>query len=53
MLRKVAEKQPGAAFSEGLFALAASPRLDEAAPAEGFLGNAGRKRKPSGAGQEK
>ena len=40
----------GAGFCLRLSALTSSPRLDEAAPTEGFLENAGRKRKQLGEG---
>ena len=43
----------GAGFYLRLSALTLSPRLDEAAPTEGFLENAGRKRKRLGEGQAK
>lgn len=43
----------GAGFSLRLSALTTSPRLNEAVPAEGFLGNPGRKRKLLGEGREK
>lgn len=51
---KMAEKQLGAGLSlTHTFSSNYFPRLGEAVPTEGFLGNPGRKRKPLGEGQEK